>query len=130
MNGNRTSWTDVRDGTSTTTMAYCYDHADRLTYTTTTPAPGSANPMLAANLGAAALQYDSHGNTTKLADQTLTYDAANRHMGTTLADGTVIAYHRDASGQIVSRTDDPPTTIRHTFAGGSLFGLLDARRVR
>ena len=35
------------------------------------------------------------------------YDAANRHVGTTCDDGTTVAIVRDASGRIVSRTVDP-----------------------
>jgi RHS repeat-associated protein len=129
-NGNRTGFTDVADGALPTTVAYCYDNADRLTSTTTAQAPGSANPILAANLSASSIVYDAHGNTTTLADQTLTYDVADRHLSTTLTDGTVISYLRDATGRIVSRTDDPPTgtatTVRYTFAAGALFALLDA----
>jgi RHS repeat-associated protein len=52
----------------------------------------------------------------------MTYDVADRHMGTTLADGTVITYQRDATGQIVSRTvdtaADAPVTFRYTGGGG------------
>jgi hypothetical protein len=51
------------------------------------------------------LAYDAHGNTTKIADQTLAYDVADQHSTTTLADGTVIAYVRDVSGSIVQRTE-------------------------
>ena len=35
-NGNRTSFSDTKDGGTPTTVAYCYDNADRLTATTTT----------------------------------------------------------------------------------------------
>jgi YD repeat-containing protein len=48
----------------------------------------------------------------------MTYDVADRHMSTTLDDGTVITYQRDAAGTVVSRTVDTPTeapeTIRYT----------------
>jgi len=54
------------------------------------------------------LVYDGHGNTTVLADQTLTYDVADRHVGTALADGTTVEYERDTTGRIVARTDDAP----------------------
>jgi RHS repeat-associated protein len=82
-------------------------------------------------LTASTLQYDAHGNTVKLADQTIGYDVADRHMSTTLADGTTVVYLRDVSGRIVARTDDPagptgPTTIRYTFAASGQFGVLSS----
>ena len=51
-------------------------------------------------------------------------------MKTTLADGTTITYTRDATGRVVSRITDAPgttndSTIRYSFAGGSLFAVLD-----
>ena len=65
-----------------------------------------------------------------LADQTLVYDVSDRHVGTTLTDGTTVSYARDATGRIVSRSSTPPggpvTTIRYLFAGGSLFGVSSA----
>jgi RHS repeat-associated protein len=128
-NGNRTNLTDVKDGTTTTSVAYCYDKADRLTATTVTNPPTAANPVAGTNLTAATLVYDDHGNTTKLADQTLTYDVTDRHMKTTLTDGTTIVYQRDVTGRIVSRTDDPPstgpTTIRYLYGSGGLYGVAD-----
>jgi RHS repeat-associated protein len=128
-NGNRTSFTDVKDAGTPTTVAYCYDNADRLTATTVTGAPAGANPVAGGTLTAATLVYDSHGNTTKLADQTLGYDVSDRHMTTTLDDGTTIVYLRDATGRVVARTNTPPagtaTTIRYLFAGVSLFGVTN-----
>ena len=61
----------------------------------------------------------------------MTYDAAGRQVGTTLTDGTEITYTRDATGRIVSRTLDAPgtandVTVRYSFAGASLFAVLDA----
>jgi hypothetical protein len=50
------------------------------------------------------LQYDAHGNTTKLADQTLSYDVADRHVKTVLADGTTITYLLGPGGGVVRRT--------------------------
>ncbi|MEP6482136.1 MAG: hypothetical protein ABJA94_09040, partial [Rhodoglobus sp.] len=136
-NGNRTSFTDVKNAGTPNTVGYCYDNADRLTATTVVAAPGAANPVTAASLTAGNLVYDAHGNTTTLADQTLTYDVADRHMSTTLTDGTTITYLRDATGRIVARTDDPQgpgvgaaaTTVRYTFAAGTLFGMLDSANV-
>ena len=86
-NGNRTSFTDVADGATPVTVGYCYDKGDRLTSTTSTNAPGSANPILAANLGPSSFAYDVRGNTTVLADQALRYDGAGRQVGATLSDG-------------------------------------------
>jgi RHS repeat-associated protein len=65
-NTNRTSMTD--NGVVTT---YCYDGADRLTSTTDGRYGG--------------ISYDSRGNTTRLGDQTLGYDGADRHVTTEVA---------------------------------------------
>ena len=130
--GNRTGFTDTKNGTVVTDVDYCYDWADRLTSTNATTTGG--NPVLKADLSTvgapATLAYDTHGNTTKLADQNLAYDVADRHMSTTLADGTTITYTRDATGRVVSRITDAPgtasdSTIRYSFAAGSLFAVLD-----
>ena len=147
-NGNRTGFSDVKDGGTPTTVAYCYDGADRLTSTTVTGAPVGASPVAGGNLSTTAstggaspsLAYDAHGNTTVLADQVLGYDGADRHMTTRLTEGassqsddTVITYVRDATNRIVSRTVQGPAvagvtpaavTIRYTFAGSSLHGVL------
>jgi len=40
----------------------------------------------------ATLAYEARDNTTTLADQLLEYDVTNRHVKTTLADGTVVSY--------------------------------------
>lgn len=92
--------------------------------------PVGASAVAGTSLTASTLVYDSHGNTSTLADQTLVYDVADRHMATTLTDGTTITYIRDVTGRIVARTDDPAgptaaTTIRYTFAAGGMFGVLD-----
>ena len=147
-NGNRTGFSDVKDGGTPTTVAYCYDGADRLTSTSVTGAPVGASPVAGGNLSTAgtsggtvpSLAYDAHGNTTVLADQVLGYDGADRHMTTRLTEGTssqsddtLITYLRDATGRIVSRTVQGPTasgvtpaaeTVRYTFAGSSLHGVL------
>ncbi len=124
-NGNRSGFTDVKDpGTideTTTSTSYCYDWADRLTATNTGNPPTGANPVTVGNLSAATLIYDEHGNTTTLADQQLGYDVVDQHLTTTLDDGTSVAYTRDVTGRIVSRTATPPSgpavTTRYTFAG-------------
>lgn len=129
--GNRTGFTDTKNGAVVTDVDYCYDWADRLTSTNATTTGG--NPVLNTDLSTvgapATLAYDTHGNTTKLADQTLAYDVADRHMSTVLADGTTITCVRDATGRVVSRITDAPgaasdSTIRYSFAGGSLFAVL------
>jgi RHS repeat-associated protein len=127
MNGNRTTFMDDFDG-DVTSVAYCYDAADRLTGTTVTDAPAGASPVAGSNLTITGpgetLAYDSHGNTTTLADQTLTYDVAGRHVGTELIDGTEISYLVSASGAMLARTvSNSPTTsengeIRYLAGGG------------
>src|SRR5690606_11366409 len=119
---------------TTTSVSYCYDHADRLTDTTVTDAPVDASPVAGGNLSTTgplpSLAYDAHGNTIRLADQVMAYDVANRHMSTTLDDGTVIAYVRDAAGRIVQRTvtepGQPALVLKYAFAGGGLHAVLDA----
>ncbi|MCU1417149.1 MAG: hypothetical protein JWP32_1323 [Schumannella sp.] len=50
------------------------------------------------------LHYDGHGNTDKLADQTLSYDAADRHVKTVIDGGPTVSYVWGPGGDIVSRT--------------------------
>jgi large repetitive protein len=138
-NGNRTSFTDVKDGGVGRTTGYCYDWADRLTSTVVPqgPAVAGASPVTGTALTAGTLTYDAHGNTVKLADQILGYDVADRHLTTTLTDGTTIVYARDITGRVVARTDDPAgpgagaaaTTIRYLFAGSGLFGVTSGAGV-
>ena len=127
MNGNRTSFVDQHTTTSiTTTTSYCYDNADRLT-SNSVVAPWSvpgANPVTAAGLTSTAspptLAYDSHGNTTTFADQVLSYDETNRHIGTSVGTTTVVTYTRDATDRIVKRvaTDSGVTkTTEYLYAG-------------
>ncbi len=127
-NGNRSSQTDVYTApgsgspTSTTTIGYCYDSTDRLTSTTVSGAPTGADSVTATNLATAGatpnLVYDSRGNTTKLADQTIGYDQSDRHITTTTA-GTKVTYLRDVTGRIVARTVTPTagsgSTVRYGF---------------
>ncbi|MEO5535339.1 MAG: RHS repeat-associated core domain-containing protein [Pseudolysinimonas sp.] len=127
-NGNRTGFSDNFDG-STTSVAYCYDNADRLTATTVTNPPSGANPVGGVSLTTAGptptLTYDAHGNTTRLADQVLTYDVGDRHIKTVLDDGTTITYLLDAGGRMVQRivTGSPGGvgngTVRY-LAGGAI----------
>jgi large repetitive protein len=81
--GNRTGMTDLVSGSSiTTSTSYCYDNADRLTGTSTTNAPTGADPAMNLSMTGTtpnALAYDTSGNTTKLGDQTLTYNQSNRN---------------------------------------------------
>ncbi|GAA1216346.1 hypothetical protein GCM10009655_14550 [Rhodoglobus aureus] len=128
-NGNRTSFSDVKDAGTPITTDYCYDVSDRLVSTAVAGAPAGANTLLSTNLSAASLTYDAHGNTTRLADQQLFYDGADRHLKTVLDDGTVIEYVRDATGRIVQRSSttsgEAPEVIRYTFTAGGMFGVLD-----
>jgi RHS repeat-associated protein len=127
-NGNRTGFTDLKDSTTTSSVAYCYDNADRLTSTSPTGMSGAA-PVSASSLTTvgpgATLAYDVHGNTTVLADQAMTYDVADQHLTTTVTGGPVIAYLRDVSGWIVQRTETPvsgPATVTRYTAGAILNG--------
>jgi RHS repeat-associated protein len=117
-----------------TTTTYCYDTADRLLSSATANPPSGANPVVD-GLATTDLIYDVHGNTTKLADQTLGYDAADRHLTTTLTDGTLIKYVRDVTGRIVQRTATGPggsENYRYTFIGGgdSAWGVLNTSNAR
>ncbi|MGV8973486.1 MAG: PA14 domain-containing protein [Rhodoglobus sp.] len=118
-NGNRTTSTDTLDATAPITTTSCYDNADRLTATTITNPATGASPITGTNLSAATLVYDAHGNTTKIADQTIVYDGANRHVSTVVTAGSKVVYQRDASNRIVSRTSTTPTgvatTVRYAF---------------
>ena len=73
------------------------------------------------SLTGAHLAYDAHGNTTRLADETLAYDGQDRHVQTTLDDGSKVTYVRDASDRIVQRTeqaaDGTKTVTRYGFTG-------------
>ncbi|MDO8122556.1 RHS repeat-associated core domain-containing protein [Isoptericola sp. b490] len=120
LDGNRTKVTDIHDSTTTSTVS-CYDAADRLTATTVTnPYPG-ASPVTGTSLSTsgaapARLAYDAHGNTIALADQTLSFDVANRHMSTT--DGTTtVTYTRDATNRVVARTATGEAGVRYGFSG-------------
>ncbi|WP_354246991.1 RHS repeat-associated core domain-containing protein [Agromyces sp. PvR057] len=124
LNGNRTSFTDLPDGGSPVSTAYCYDQTDRLTSTTVTGIPaGPGLSPVAAGITATQLAYDAHGNTTTLADQTLGYDVSDQHVKTTVAGGPTIEYLRDVTGRIVQRTETPagqnPETLvtRYGFTG-------------
>jgi RHS repeat-associated protein len=90
--------TVVDNGVSTTS---CYDGADKLVSSSD------------ATVGTPA--YDTHGNTTTLGTQTLTYDGAERHTQTTTGSLTV-RYARDSTDRIVSRTE-AGTTVRYGYSG-------------
>ncbi len=137
-NGNRTTFSDahttVVEGVPTTTTSsttYCYDAADRLLGSVVTGAVPESNPV-ADGLAASELTYDARGNTTKLADQSLVFDLANRHVSTavTTAEGaTQVTYLRDAGNRIIARTVTAPgaptetTRYAHT-ATADVSGLV------
>lgn len=102
MNGNRTTQVHTVGATSTTDT-YCYDAGDRLT--STTAASGQ-------------ITYDAHGNVTKLGGVTFTYDSLDRHVATTLADGTGITLERDVDGTILSRTVTGAHPEKVKYSGG------------
>ena len=131
--GNRTKFTDTHDtgsGVDVYEVVYCYDYADRLTGSTATGVPAGANPVTD-GLGAGEMAYDAHGNTIRLADQQLGYDAGDRHLRTELDDGTVIVYERDATSRILSRTvskpGQPDQVTRYAYAAGgdAAFAIVD-----
>ncbi|MFC7945196.1 PA14 domain-containing protein [Microbacterium oxydans] len=110
MSGNRTGLTDVwtapGQAAVTTTTKFCFDWADRLLSSTVTGAvPGATT--VADGLSASEIVYDGRGNTVRLGDMQFSYDAANRHIGTTYDDGTTVRIVRDATGRMASRTIDP-----------------------
>lgn len=126
MSGNRTGATDVwtAPGQSavTTSTVYCYDWADRLVSSSVTGAIPDATTV-ADGLTASEVVYDVRGNTVRLGDMQFSYDAANRHVGTTYDDGTAVRIVRDVSGRIVSRTmdpagADPAVTTNYLYAAG------------
>ncbi len=131
--GNRTGFKDTMNGVVVSQVSYCYDYADRLRTTTPQVVQQDANPVLGAALTTAgsspSIVYDSHGNTTKLGNQTMVFDHQNRHMKTTVVDGgvtTVITYKRDATGRVVSReTSDGTTssTVQYLYSSGGLFAV-------
>lgn len=101
-NSNRTS--TKLNGTLTGT--YCYDHADRLTSTTTAGYGG-------------AIGYDGHGNTTAIAGETRVYDWADRHVSTVKAGVATVTYTRDGTNRIVARVEAGVGTQRYSHGGGS-----------
>ncbi|KQR50761.1 hypothetical protein ASF88_16125 [Leifsonia sp. Leaf336] len=110
----------------TVTVGYCYDNADRLTSDTITGAPANPDIVMGTNLTSAGsganLVYDTHGNITTLGTETLGYDDTNRHLSTTLVDGTTVTYQRDATDRVIAMTQTPAggtaTTVHYTYASG------------
>ena len=119
-NGNRTQLTDTPTTGAPTVTTYCYDGADRLIATVVTNPGAGGTPLSGTSLSTAAgtLAYDARGNTTRLADQTLAYDQANRHTSTTVG-STTVAYTRDATDRIIARTvtGSAPEVFRYGFSG-------------
>ena len=132
--GNRTGFTDTVAGVIVSKVSYCYNYADRLVSTNPTVVQPGANPVLGQTLSTTGplptITYDTHGNTTKLANQTMVYDHLNRHMKTTVIDGSVtttLTYQRDASGRVVARTTSDGTTTttqRYLFSSEGLFAVI------
>lgn len=120
LNGNRTKITDTPTTGPATVTAYCYDQTDRLLSSTTTGAPAGSAPVTV-GIAAAALTYDAHGNTSKLADQALGYDIADQHVKTVVTGGPTIDYKRDVTGRIIQRSETPSggiaSVVRYGFTG-------------
>jgi len=104
-NGNRTGGTDVFNAVTATTMS-CYDGADRLV-SSSGGGWGSLSPS-----------YDGHGNTATIDEQTVRYDAADRHASSVTSGGqaATVGYTRDATDRMVGRSVFP--------AGGQDVGVL------
>ncbi|GEM_PF-1969940 len=115
-------WTAPGAAAVTTSTVSCFDWADRLLSTAVTGAvPGATS--VADGLAAAEITYDVRGNTKRLGDMQFSYDAANRHVGTTYDDGTTVVIVRDATSRIVARTVDPAgaapaVTTRYLYGAG------------
>lgn len=134
---DRTSMTDITTApgasspNATMTMSSCFDNADRLTSDTIAGAPSSPDIVMGNNLTStgtgANLAYDAHGNITQLATEALGYDDSNRHLSTTLADGTTVAYQRDAADRIIGMDQTPvggtKTTVHYAYTGIGQFTL-------
>ncbi|MES1170663.1 MAG: RHS repeat-associated core domain-containing protein, partial [Leifsonia sp.] len=87
--------------------------------------------MLSTALGSSNLTYDSHGDITTLADQTMTYDETGRHTGTTTtgAGGASVTYVRDALGEVVSMSTTiagVTTTVNYGYTGAGIQFTLNA----
>jgi RHS repeat-associated protein len=85
------------------TVAYCYDHADRLVSVTGDARYGSVG------------HDDAHGTMTSLGGEALVYDGADRHVQTTKG-GTVVRYVRDALDRIVERKVGGVTVARYGYS--------------
>ena len=135
--GNRTRFTDTTSAGLVSDVRYCYDYADRLVSSNPVVPQSGANPVLGTALSTtgapASIVYDSHGNTTRLANQVMVFDSANRHMKTTVTDGsvtTVVSYKRDATGRIVERREKvgtaPEVVTQYLYSSGGLFATKTA----
>ncbi len=124
--GNRTRFVDAYSapGASSpwvTTTQYCYDAADRLLASyVSNPVPGASQIVDGFNTDE--ISYDVRGNTTRLSNLLLSFDAENRHVGTRTYAGSSVSVVRDGSGRVVSRTvdpagDAPAVTSRYVYAG-------------
>lgn len=120
LNGNRTSTVITPSEGLPRTTSYCYDQADRLTASTTSSVLPGANPVTA-GIGPSSIAYDQRGNIVTLADQAITYDVLNRHLTTTVSDGTKVTYIRDSTNRIVARKvqvpGQPETSTRYLYSG-------------
>ena len=89
-------------GSRTSSTAYCYDNAYRLTVATVTNPEAGANPVAGSILTVATpnatLAYDGQGNTTRLADQALEFDTVTRRRPWS---STI---QRDATCRVITRT--------------------------
>jgi RHS repeat-associated protein len=87
-NTNRTTLTITGTGAGSTSS--CYNLADQLVSTSSTPASD--------------ISYDDHGNTVRLGTETYDFDSADRHVRTETPTN-VTSYRRDPLDRIAERTD-------------------------
>jgi len=124
--GDRTSMADSLDGAPAQITAYCYDYQDRLVGTTVANAPAGADLLAATSLSTSApgatLAYDSHGDTTTLGTETLTWDQDGMLVSSSTVGGSSTTYVRDATGRVVQQTltaaNGTVTTTQSGYAGG------------
>jgi RHS repeat-associated protein len=87
-------------GTQTYSASYCYDSADRMTSVT-----GDANMSATGSTTVASVPtYDTHGNLTKLGNQSFKYDVSDRYRESSQAGVGYTYWVRDVEDRITLRS--------------------------